>query len=165
MVKYVDTLVGFREFPKEVALCINISGCPNHCIGCHSSYLAEDIGTELTKEELEQLINANSGISCVGFMGGDQDPAYINELARFVKLRFFGVKTGWYSGKQELSKDIELYNWDYIKLGPYIEELGPLNSPTTNQRFYEFHPLYSNYTIGPGWRDETSQFWKNDKNL
>lgn len=110
MVKYVDTLVGFREFPKEVALCINISGCPNHCIGCHSSYLAEDIGTELTKEELERLINANSGISCVGFMGGDQDPAYINELARFVKLRFFGVKTGWYSGKQELSKDIELYN-------------------------------------------------------
>lgn len=94
MVKYVETLIGFREFPKEVALCINISGCPNHCVGCHSAYLAEDIGTELTKEELEKLINNNTGISCIGFMGGDQDPAYINELSRFVKLHFFGIKTG-----------------------------------------------------------------------
>lgn len=164
MVKYVDTLVGFREFPKELALCINISGCLNHCVGCHSSYLADDIGIELTKEELERLINANSGITCVGFMGGDQDSAYIDELARFVKLRFFGVKTGWYSGKQELSKEINLYNWNYIKLGPYIEEKGPLTSPTTNQRFYEYDVLYSNYTIGPGWRDATSQFWKHDNN-
>ena len=164
MIRYVDTLVGFREFPKEVALCINISGCPNHCIGCHSSYLAENIGTELTKEVLERLINMNNGISCVGFMGGDQNPAYINELARFVKMQFLGVKTGWYSGKQELSKDTELFNFDYIKLGPYIEEKGALTSPTTNQRFYEYDPIYSNYTIGPGWRDVTSQFWKYDNN-
>lgn len=164
MLKYVDTLIGLREFPKEIALCINISGCKQGCKNCHSSYLADDIGIELTKEELERLINANSGITCVGFMGGDQDSAYIDELARFVKLRFFGVKTGWYSGKQELSKEINLYNWDYIKLGPYIEERGPLTSPTTNQRFYEYSIFYSNYTIGPGWRDETSQFWKHDNN-
>ena len=30
-----------------------------------------------------------------------------------------------------------LENIDYIKFGPYIEELGGLNKETTNQRFYE----------------------------
>ena len=50
MVKYVDTLVTFAEFPNEISLCINISGCPNHCPGCHSPYLAQDIGEVLNKE-------------------------------------------------------------------------------------------------------------------
>ena len=42
MLKYANTQLGFREFPGEVALLINISGCPNKCKGCHSSYLLED---------------------------------------------------------------------------------------------------------------------------
>ena len=52
MLKYVDTKVTFAEVPDEISLCINISNCPNHCEGCHSPYLAEDIGTELTKDEI-----------------------------------------------------------------------------------------------------------------
>ena len=70
------------------------------------------------------------------------------------------LKIGWYSGRHELAKEIELKNFDYIKLGPYIEELGGLKSPTTNQRLYEYSPLYSDYTIGTGWRDITNIFWK-----
>lgn len=31
MVKYTDIQVTFREIPDEITLCINISGCPNHC--------------------------------------------------------------------------------------------------------------------------------------
>ncbi len=69
-------------------------------------------------------------------MGGDSDPSEINEFARKLKVHT-NLKVAWYSGRQELSKDIELKNFDFIKLGPYIEELGPLNSKTTNQRFYE----------------------------
>ena len=60
--KYVDTLVSFAEFPKEISLCINISNCPCHCKGCHSSYLAEDIGEVLNKDYLFELINKNNGI-------------------------------------------------------------------------------------------------------
>jgi anaerobic ribonucleoside-triphosphate reductase activating protein len=44
MLKYVDTAVTFAEFPNEVSLCINISGCPCCCDGCHSPYLSKDIG-------------------------------------------------------------------------------------------------------------------------
>ena len=36
-IKYVIDEVVFREFPDEVTLALNISGCPNHCPGCHSS--------------------------------------------------------------------------------------------------------------------------------
>lgn len=48
--------VVFAEVPDEVTLAINISNCPCQCKGCHSSYLAQDIGTELTFNEVRKLI-------------------------------------------------------------------------------------------------------------
>lgn len=151
MLKYVDTKVVFAEIPDEITLAINISNCPCHCKGCHSPYLAEDIGTELTFNELRRLIKNNSGISCIAFMGGDSEPERIDALASFV-TNHYQLKVAWYSGRQELSKDIELRNFDYIKLGPYIEELGPLSSRTTNQRLYR---VEKEVLI-----DITNKFWK-----
>lgn len=151
MLKYVDAKVVFQEVPNEITLAINISNCPCHCKNCHSSYLAEDIGTELTFNELRRLIKNNSGISCIAFMGGDSEPKRVDALASFV-TNHYQLKVAWYSGRQELSKDIELRNFDAIKLGPYIEELGPLSSRTTNQRFYR---VEKGVLI-----DITNKFWK-----
>lgn len=151
MLKYVDAKVVFAEVPDEVTLAINISNCPCQCKGCHSSYLAQDIGTELTFNEVRKLIKKNSGISCIAFMGGDSEPERINALASFV-TNHYQLKVAWYSGRQELSKDIELRNFDAIKLGPYIEELGPLSSRTTNQRFYRVEKGVLT--------DITNKFWK-----
>ena len=151
MLKYVDTMVTFSEFPDEISLCINISNCPCHCIGCHSSYLAEDIGEPLLESTLHKLITENKGITCVGFMGGDIEPKSVNALAKYIKTEY-NLKVGWHSGRKELSKDIELDNFDYIKIGPYIEEYGPLNNPNTNQRMY----LVDNGQL----IDITSKFWK-----
>ena len=145
MLKYVDTKVTFSEVPDEISLCINISNCPCQCKGCHSSYLAQDIGTELTFSELRRLIKHNSGISCIAFMGGDSEPKRIDALASFV-TNHYQLKVAWYSGRQELSKKIDLQNFDVIKLGPYIEELGPLTSKTTNQRMYKV--VYNHYEDG-----------------
>ena len=153
MLKYVDAKVVFAEVPDEVTLAINISNCPCQCKGCHSSYLAQDIGTELTFSELRRLIKHNSGISCIAFMGGDSEPKRIDALASFV-TNHYQLKVAWYSGRQELSKEIDLQNFDAIKLGPYIEELGPLNSRTTNQRFYKVN--------GKKLVDITSKFWKHE---
>ena len=153
MLKYVDAKVVFAEVPDEVTLAINISNCPCQCKGCHSSYLAQDIGTELTFNEVRKLIKKNSGISCIAFMGGDSEPKRIDALASFV-TNHYQLKVAWYSGRQELSKEINLQNFDAIKLGPYVEELGPLNSKTTNQRFYK---------INDGELvDITSKFWKHE---
>nr|DAG91862.1 MAG TPA: anaerobic ribonucleoside-triphosphate reductase activating protein [Crassvirales sp.] len=137
MLKYVDTKVVFAEIPDEITLAINISGCPCNCKGCHSSYLAKDIGEPLDLQHLTNLIDSNKGISCVCIMGGDANPSEVDDIAQDIKEYYPELKVGWYSGRQELSKDIELGNFDYIKLGPYIEEFGPLNSKTTNQRFYK----------------------------
>lgn len=138
MLKYVDTKVTFSEVPDEISLCINISNCPCHCKNCHSSYLADDIGNPLNKLVLSKLLEDNKGISCVSFMGGDSDTTHITALASWVKTHT-NLKVAWYSGKQELADIVSkhLLWFDYIKLGPYKEEFGPLNSKTTNQRFYK----------------------------
>ena len=152
MLKYVDSKVVFAEIPDEITLCINISGCPCNCRGCHSSYLAEDIGEPLDLQHLTNLIDSNKGITCVCIMGGDANPSEVDDIAQDIKEYYPNLKVGWYSGRQELSKDINLQWFEYIKLGPYIEELEPLNSKTTNQRFYKVN--------GNELTDITSKFWK-----
>lgn len=136
MVKYVpeDNSVTFSEIPDEICLCINISNCPHRCLGCHSSYLQTDIGAELTNGILNNIIDNNEGVTCVVFMGGDSDKDSLKKLGVFVKSK--GLKSAWYSGESNLSIDNYKDYFDYIKVGPYIKELGPLNSKTTNQRMY-----------------------------
>lgn len=151
MIKYVNTMVTFSEVPDEISLCIEISNCPCYCKNCHSSYLAEDIGEELTLDKIYKLIDNNEGITCICFMGGDSSPKEIDMFARCIK-NLYNIKVAWYSGRQELSKDIDLKKFDYIKLGPYTEELGPLTKKTTNQRFYK---VINNELI-----DNTYLFWR-----
>ncbi len=135
--KYLNTAITFREFPDEISLCINISGCKFHCEGCHSPELWEDIGTELTFKELHHLISINKGITCIGFMGGDYDTPYLNSLAEYVKNVDPPLKVGWYSGNSKLSYYINTEWFDYIKLGPYIKKFGGLDNPNTNQKMYK----------------------------
>ena len=85
MLKYVGFDIVFREIPDETTLAINISNCPCHCNGCHSSYLAGDVGEVLTITRIEKLINENKGITAICFMGGDNDPKLINHYAGLVR--------------------------------------------------------------------------------
>lgn len=137
LLKYLDTKVVFQEFPDEIALAINISGCPCLCEGCHSSYLAEDSGEILSLVNIMNLIEQHPGITCLGFMGGDSRPEMINLLASLVKEASPELKIGWYSGRDELSSEIELKNFDYIKIGSYQKDKGPLSSKTTNQYMWK----------------------------
>lgn len=149
MIKYIpeDLLVVFEEIPDEITLAINISNCQNHCINCHSPYLRQNIGNELTEEVLHNLIEQNSGISCVCFMGEGNDCEALLNLAQYIRREFSNLKTALYSGRVAVEDEIYDY-FDYVKVGPYIESLGPLNSKTTNQR------LYKNK------EDITYKFWK-----
>jgi anaerobic ribonucleoside-triphosphate reductase activating protein len=140
MLKYSNAVVTFREVPSEVALCINITGCPLHCEGCHSPELWEDKGTILDKDELTRLIDSNKGVSCICFMGGDSSPDDIYNLATYIK-ETTNLKVCWYSG-MPLKKDLPLEKFDYVKTGPYKKRLGGLDSITTNQRFYQIFSKY-----------------------
>lgn len=152
--KYVDTLISFSEIPDEITLCINISNCPNKCEGCHSSWLQENIGIELNNYELYDIINKNSGISCVCFMGGDSNPEEINDLA--IKIKSKNLKVGWYSGKSKISDKINIKNFDYIKIGPYLKDKGPLSDKNTNQKMYKI----IHFTGMNSLKDITYKFWK-----
>lgn len=138
MLKYAGTDIVFQEFPDEVTLAINLTRCPNNCPGCHSAYLKEDAGPVLDEVALLSLIaDYRDEITCVGLMGGDGDPEGVMHLMDTVRLTYgTKLRTGWYSGRDELPKDFRAELFDYVKLGPYIEECGPLSAQTTNQRMY-----------------------------
>ena len=137
MLKYTDTKIVFREVPDEITLAINISGCPCACEGCHSSYLAGDVGDELLVKVIKEFIKHYDSISCISFMGGDAEPAEVSRLAAEIKLFAPNLMVAWYSGRDELSKEIDLKNFNYIKIGSYQAKFGGLDSPTTNQRMYK----------------------------
>lgn len=135
MLKFTDYDIVFQEIPTEVTLAINLSLCPNNCIGCHSPQLREDIGDILNKESLDLLINKyGTAITCISLMGGDGDTETIAILAQYIKQR--GYRSAWYSGRQDLPPNFRIECFDYVKLGPYIEALGGLDNPNTNQRLY-----------------------------
>lgn len=153
MLRYCNTDIVFQEYPDEVTLAINISGCPCHCPGCHSPFLWADKGDELTIDSLTSLIEeAGEPITCIGFMGGDADPKTVDNLAFYVKQHYPTLKTGWYTGRTAISPDIHKEYFDYIKVGPYLRHLGALNSPKTNQRMLRRCPDNS-------FEDITSRFW------
>lgn len=139
MLKYLSFDIVFQEVPDEVTLAINISGCPNRCKGCHSPYLMEDIGEALNKEALSNLLGRyTNAITCVCFMGGDSEPGSVEQLSLFVRESSNRrLRTAWYSGKNNLPSGCSPESFDYIKLGPYVEEFGGLDSPLTNQHFYK----------------------------
>ena len=140
--KYANTQVVFTEVPNEISLAINITGCTIHCKGCHSQWLWSNKGKELTKDELHNLIEKNKGITTVLFMGGDNFIKQLVERARYIKYHYPNLKVAWYSGRRDLEdsrssriKELMAY-LDYVKVGPYIKQLGGLDNPNTNQRFY-----------------------------
>lgn len=154
MLKFVNTGVVFQEIPDETTLSVNISRCPCHCPGCHSQYLAEDIGDPLDANAIDAFVrDYGKDITCIAFMGGDAEPWTVNELASYVRSHYPRYHVAWYSGRLRISSQVDKANFDYIKIGPYIAHLGPLNSPKTNQRLYKCAPNGELVDI-------TSRFWK-----
>ena len=136
MLRYIDKAIVFQEVPDEITLALEITNCPHTCKNCHSPQLREDIGVVLTNEELENLIKANPDITCVCLMGGDSDHQDILRIAYIVHLH--KLKLAFYSGDDKIDWTL-LRHLDYYKIGPYIEEKGPLTSKTTNQIMYKIN--------------------------
>lgn len=152
--KFADYDIVFQEIPGEVSLAINISHCPNHCPGCHSAYLMDDVGEVLNETSLSSLLSKyGKGITCVAFMGGDREPMEVARLAQWLHQAHPQLKTAWYSGKDALPEHFPIEHFQYIKIGPYLSEQGPLNARSTNQRMYRIEADGS-------MSDITSVFWK-----
>lgn len=152
--KYDGIMICFQEIPDETCLSFSITNCPHRCTGCHSPWLQTNCG-QLVEEDWKPLMNKYGDyITCVLFMGGD-DAAQVDELIRFAKLaKAQKLSTALYSGNDIFPSNPELLAaFDYIKVGSYQSDKGPLNSPTTNQRLYK-KDAYNN------WLDITYKFWR-----
>ena len=152
MLKYLYVKEIFKEIPFEITLGISLSGCQIHCKGCHSKELWEDKGTPLDTKQLSSLLDEHKGITCLCLFGGEHDIDALTELFMVAHKR---VKTAWYSGLDELpEKHLGILEYlDYLKLGHYDQELGGLDSPTTNQKLYQLN----HSALGIEWLDITNK--------
>lgn len=136
--KYCGYSIVCEEVPDEISLAINISGCPHRCEGCHSEYLWEYTGNYIS-DDLNKLIKQyDSLITCVCFMGGDQNLEELLELCLEVKRS--GYKVCIYSGNDDVSMFQSFFHnccLDYLKIGRYIHSRGGLDKESTNQKMYK----------------------------
>lgn len=146
MLYYSYPQVVLQEVPNEISLALSISGCPLNCKGCHSAETRRPtFGSPLSLEELQRLLDTTKHLSCVLFYGGEWETSSLIELVKKVKEN--NLKVCLYTGLE--LEEVEaglLEHLDYIKVGRYIEELGGLDSPHTNQKFLVLKEIYDDFT-------------------
>lgn len=168
--------VSMQEIPDHIAFVINIGNCTQCCRGCHSesimSYCCGKPPKEVTlKKVLKKAFKVHKlGATVCCIMGGTTNvgvnrkslTALINALALI-----FEEGVGLYSGSDSaIDHDIDVADYlpddnhyyyahytplTYLKIGSYQKDLGGLDKPTTNQRYYVRE------TDGE-WHDRTSLF-------
>lgn len=151
-----DYDIVFQEVPDETTLALNISDCPHHCPGCHSSYLWQPVGDVLTFDWLAEQVKRYPYLTCVSIQGGDRDYHEVERVAQWIKG--YGLKSCWYTGFKKIPDDLQLRYFDFIKVGPYVEALGGLKSATTNQRFYRVEHIEAGYDLRYELHDITEVF-------
>ena len=153
LIEYADIMEGFQEIPNEISLLINLANCQNNCKGCHSPWLKNG-GQCLTYDVLDDKLSEGP-YTCVCFMGEGNNFRALFEMMKAVRVR--NKKVAVYCGRNVQPLDwITSYCFipDYLKIGAYEEQYGPLNRPTTNQRLFRLSPFTA--TI----EDITPLFWK-----
>lgn len=146
------TSVVIEEIPDKLTLAVEISNCQGNCVGCHSAFLKTDIGEELTLDLALGLIDDNFGVNCFLLLGEGKDQAALLSFAAALKEARPDILLAIYSGREDVEDEI-WEAFDYVKVGPYIASLGPLNSKTTNQRLYRV-------PLGRSSREDlTPRFW------
>lgn len=137
MLYYSSPQIVLQEVPNEISLALSISGCPLRCQGCHSAYTRDPTyGKPLDVVELDKELRKNPHVSCVLFYGGEWRQNDLSVLLRHIKTTT-DLKTCLYTGRRLEAVPKSLFPLlDFIKVGEYVESLGGLGSPTTNQVFY-----------------------------
>ena len=149
MFRYHSTNIYLIEIPDEISLGYYIAGCPKHCKNCHTPEVWDDdpnldsypvLTLDIIFDEIEKN---HMLISNILFFGGDWNETLLRSYFRSIKETVNNndlpeISTSLYTGK-ELSElePATLQLLDYVKVGPYKEELGGLQSKTTNQRLYK----------------------------
>ncbi|NLJ51009.1 MAG: anaerobic ribonucleoside-triphosphate reductase activating protein [Alcaligenaceae bacterium] len=136
--RYLHEEVVWIEVPGEVSLAYQFTGCPLRCKGCHSADTWKlGTGKQLSPDYFRQrLVQYQNLITCVLFMGGEWQSEQLLPYLRLAQEA--NLKTCLYTGLEKEEVPTELLPYlDYLKVGPWIAELGGLDNPNTNQRFID----------------------------
>ena len=135
---YATAGISELEIPNNKSLVIYISECQNKCVDCHTPFLHNKYG-EILKDnfsDIFKLFYNYFDVLCImgegkGRYKEKQEIQYYCEYAHKHNKKF-----ALYSGR-----DCNIEDWmkdfDYIKIGSYKKEYGPLSSNTTNQILYK----------------------------
>lgn len=134
--RYACYHVGPLEVPGEISLIFTITGCPLRCHGCHSADLRSPVAGRLLEaaDFVSKLSRYHGLATCVCFLGGEWEPEEL--IAHLRDARAQGYRTCLYTGGTSIDDAIAV-ELDFLKLGPFVPELGGLDTPGTNQRFLD----------------------------
>lgn len=168
----VNTDITFNELPDKMAYAIELGACKQHCVGCHSPELQkEDVSLTSLLDILEEAQDAiDAGANAIVVMGGTNNK-HITAESLIALLQDLSdiAPTGLYSGSEDEEQDKMIAmegHCTWLKTGPYMDTLGGLESPRTNQRFYRIMTTYrldaqdNLVDVRPCFLDETHKFWR-----
>jgi hypothetical protein len=148
---YYNPQITFREVPDEISLTIPTLCCNPCSSDCNSKFCWisnwKEKKEELTLGCLLDLIEKNEGITCVTIMTSLNFKT-LDYLFSNIKFQYPHLKTALYVGAnwEDLLQDIYFHtfnfqNLDFLKIGSFDKNFGPLDNSNTNQRFYKINHL------------------------
>lgn len=137
-----DYGVTLTEIPDEITLYFNIGNCECHCKGCHSYFLWDtNLNTPMkTVDEILSIVKKyKDDVTAIVFMGGNRNGMDFEEFAdKVLKPVSEFADVGIYMGAWDaMDLFIASQYCRWIKVGCYKADFGGLDSPTTNQLFFE----------------------------
>lgn len=147
LVPVVSTGITLTEIPDRISYFIELGNCSKHCPNCHSPYLSDTVISPPDLAGVERMVEhaAERGADAIVLMGGTTNGISDDDLITICQTLGNILPVGLYSGRddEERDKDIALRgSLHWLKTGSYQEELGGLDSPRTNQRFYELEARF-----------------------
>lgn len=147
LIPLADETITLQEIPDKISYAIEIGNCMQGCKGCHSGYLQKASCPYTTlKNLLDKAEEAvKEGANAILLMGGTTNEIPLDDLITVINALADIAPVCVYSG----SDDDDIHDTlcrksalTWLKTGSYKQELGGLDSPTTNQRFYRKEYVY-----------------------
>lgn len=131
--------VTLTEIPDHISVYFEIGGCVQQCHNCHSLHHQERGDTVDVDYVVRYAIHqAEHGATACVLMGGTTSK-YLSKqnLAQVINRLSPILPVGLYSGAEVDDYFMSNKNLRWYKAGAYVEALGGLAAPTTNQQFYQ----------------------------
>lgn len=157
----VNKGITLTEIPNRISVFFEIGNCTCHCDGCHSPELWDTNYTRpnMTVQEIVDYVDEQYklGANAVVLMGGMNNKDVSKDVFTLLLLELSTRQVGIYVGSDDLEW-LPLLPVRWIKAGGYEKDKGGLDSPTTNQRFYEYD------TTNRVWEDKTKEYFQRSDN-